>query len=402
MASFDGVVVKEVSKKSSHGYFCCVPDCNNRSVKNSSLSFHRFPSAERNNDLRRAWLQAIRRDVGPNFQITSNTRVCSSHFLSDDYRKSPISSIDLGQSRRNLLPEAVPSLFSWRTKKTLRPPPLDRSHLEPPRKRRRVKQEMSPAELKMKNKIVREDHDYLPTLPCGAELPPGVLEHIRTLEKENAVLRDQVEDLKQRMTTIENLKDDDSSFSAATGLPNYGVFKALANYLSPKASRLMWWRGKETVRRLCAAGKAAHSERGYEHRLSVDEQFFAVLVRLRTNVSVRELSRRLKITQSSFSRMFTTWINFLAKELEALNAFTARTCASRGASSFKNFPRTRMIIDCTEVYTERPSGLKARQQLFSNYKHHNTIKFLVGTSPNGSVVYVSRVLVTSAAVSCAR
>ena len=239
MASFDGVVVKEVSKKSSHGYFCCVPDCNNRSVKNSSLSFHRFPSAERNNDLRRAWLQAIRRDVGPNFQITSNTRVCSSHFLSDDYRKSPFSSIDLGQSRRNLLPEAVPSLFSWRTKKTLRPPPLDRSHLEPPRKRRRVKQEMSPAELKMKNKIVREDHDYLPTLPCGAELPPGVLEHIRTLEKENAVLRDQVEDLKQRMTTIENLKDDDSSFSAATGLPNYGVFKALANYLSPKASRLM-------------------------------------------------------------------------------------------------------------------------------------------------------------------
>ena len=97
MASFDGVVVKEVSKKSSHGYFCCVPDCNNRSVKNSSLSFHRFPSAERNNDLRRAWLQAIRQDVGPNFQITSNTRVCSSHFLSDDYRKSPFSSIDPGQ-----------------------------------------------------------------------------------------------------------------------------------------------------------------------------------------------------------------------------------------------------------------------------------------------------------------
>ena len=123
------------------------------------------------------------------------------------------------------------------------------------------------------------------------------------------------------------------------------------------------------MRLLCAAGKAAQSERGYEHRLSVDEQFFAVLVRLRTNVSVRELSRRLKITQSSFSRMFTTWINFLAKELEALNAFTARTRASRGASSFKNFPRTRMIIDCTEVYTERPSGLKARQQLQAPQHH---------------------------------
>ena len=43
------------------------------------------------------------------------------------------------------------------------------------------------------------------------------------------------------------------------------------------------------------------------------------------------------------------------------------------------------------MFTQRPSGLKARKQLFSSYKHHSTIKFLVGTSPNGSVTYVSKV-----------
>ena len=89
--------------------------------------------------------------------------------------------------------------------------------------------------------------------------------------------------------------------------------------------------------------------------------------------------------------MFTTWADFLAYELEGLNAATTKHCATQGAASFKPFPNTRMVLDCTEIYTERPSGLKARQQLFSNYKHHNTVKFLVGTNPNGSVVYVSRV-----------
>ena len=50
-----------------------------------------------------------------------------------------------------------------------------------------------------------------------------------------------------------------------------------------------------------------------------------------------------------------------------------------------------MVLDCTEVFAERPSELRARKQLFSNYKHHSAIKFLVGSSPSESVVYVSKV-----------
>ena len=87
--------------------------------------------------------------------------------------------------------------------------------------------------------------------------------------------------------------------------------------------------------------------------------------------------------------MFTTWINFLAYELEDLTKTTSAQLPRHGAPAFQKFPNTCMVIDCTEIFTERPSGLPARQQLFSNYKHHNTIKFLVGCSTNGSLVYVS-------------
>ena len=33
----------------------------------------------------------------------------------------------------------------------------------------------------------------------------------------------------------------------------------------------------------------------------------------------------------------------------------------------------------------RPTGLMARAQTWSNYKHHNTVKFLIGISPQGSI-----------------
>lgn len=49
-----------------------------------------------------------------------------------------------------------------------------------------------------------------------------------------------------------------------------------------------------------------------------------------------------------------------------------------------------MIIDCTEVFIEQPSDLLARAQVWSNYKHHSTLKFLIGITPQGTIAYVSR------------
>ena len=48
-----------------------------------------------------------------------------------------------------------------------------------------------------------------------------------------------------------------------------------------------------------------------------------------------------------------------------------------------------VIIDCFEVFIEKPSNLLAGDQTFSNYKHHNTIKILIGITPQGSISFVS-------------
>ena len=48
-----------------------------------------------------------------------------------------------------------------------------------------------------------------------------------------------------------------------------------------------------------------------------------------------------------------------------------------------------VITDCLEVFIEEPSNLLARAQTFSNSKHHNTIKILIGITPQGSISFVS-------------
>ena len=56
----------------------------------------------------------------------------------------------------------------------------------------------------------------------------------------------------------------------------------------------------------------------------------------------------------------------------------------------KSFKKCVSIIDCFEIFTERPTALDARTQTWSNYKKHNTVKFLIGITPQGSVDFISK------------
>ena len=59
--------------------------------------------------------------------------------------------------------------------------------------------------------------------------------------------------------------------------------------------------------------------------------------------------------------------------------------------TFKNkFPRMTSVIDCFEIFIERPRNLKARAQCYSNYKKHSTVKFLIACTANGVVSFLSK------------
>ena len=48
-----------------------------------------------------------------------------------------------------------------------------------------------------------------------------------------------------------------------------------------------------------------------------------------------------------------------------------------------------VILDCFEVSIDRPSSLLPRASTWSNYKQHNTVKVLLGITPQGTISFVS-------------
>ena len=55
----------------------------------------------------------------------------------------------------------------------------------------------------------------------------------------------------------------------------------------------------------------------------------------------------------------------------------------------RTFHRCTIIIDCFEIFCEQPTNLTARAQTWSNYKHHNTIKYLIEIAPQGVITFIS-------------
>ena len=47
------------------------------------------------------------------------------------------------------------------------------------------------------------------------------------------------------------------------------------------------------------------------------------------------------------------------------------------------------IIDCFELFIEKPSNLMARACTWSQYKHYNTAKYLIAVTPQGVLIDVS-------------
>ena len=55
----------------------------------------------------------------------------------------------------------------------------------------------------------------------------------------------------------------------------------------------------------------------------------------------------------------------------------------------KHSPNCVVIIDCFEIFLDRATNPLARAQTYSSYKHHNTVKYLIGITPQGTVSFIS-------------
>ena len=113
-------------------------------------------------------------------------------------------------------------------------------------------------------------------------------------------------------------------------------------------------------------------------KLDTLNQLFMTLVKLKLDVSVHDIAFWFQISSTTFSRYFITWVCFLYQELREIEWFSLKDqVAGTLPFSFRErYPTTVSIIDASEVFIQTLSDLMLQSTAWSNYKHHNTMKFL--------------------------
>ena len=89
------------------------------------------------------------------------------------------------------------------------------------------------------------------------------------------------------------------------------------------------------------------------------------------------------------STIFQKWLDIMYVRLKFLIVWPTREVLQNNMPLVfqQLYRRCRVIIDCSELFIETPSNFNARAKTYSNYKKHNTVKFLIGISPCGTIPY---------------
>ncbi|KAK3083676.1 hypothetical protein FSP39_001280 [Pinctada imbricata] len=128
------------------------------------------------------------------------------------------------------------------------------------------------------------------------------------------------------------------------------------------------------------------------HKLSIKEEFILIMLKFRLGLDNATLSEIFDVSVGQVSTLFITWMNFLSQILECVIKWPSKEKVRKHMPvCFKlKYPETVAIIDCTEMFVQKPKNSGAQASTWSNYKTKNTLKALVAIQPNGAFSFVSK------------
>ena len=108
-------------------------------------------------------------------------------------------------------------------------------------------------------------------------------------------------------------------------------------------------------------------------------------------MSEKVLADNFRISAAHVSRIFVTYLDFMYTRFIQIDIWASRLVVDKTMPvTFKEaYPSTRIILDCTELFIQKPSCIRSQSETYSTYKSHNTAKGLVGIAPFGAVTFVS-------------
>ena len=100
------------------------------------------------------------------------------------------------------------------------------------------------------------------------------------------------------------LKSNDDDFRKYTGFQNYTTFKALFEFLEPLATSMYYW--GVNSRPASDSKFSTPQQIRCSRKLSLEEEFLAVLVRLKCRFRNSDVARFYDLSPSRFSVIFNT------------------------------------------------------------------------------------------------
>ena len=188
-----------------------------------------------------------------------------------------------------------------------------------------------------------------------------------------------------------------------TGFESSQMFITVFDFVKIKASIMTYWDGcKKTLlpdrtptelTNLLASPEynVLPLKNGPNRKLSLEQEFLLTMMRFRLGLLTDDLAFRFQVSSGKVSQILITWIKLLGKELSCLIVWPSksRVTATLPYCFKKLYPKTRTIIDCTDIFMDTPSSLEVQALLWSDYKSHCTVKFLIAVSPNGATTWIS-------------
>lgn len=115
------------------------------------------------------------------------------------------------------------------------------------------------------------------------------------------------------------------------------------------------------------------------------------LQKLKQNLSFAVLAFDYAMSPSNCGRIFSKTISVMAKALEKFVFWSDNSVVEhRLPLAFRaNFKEVTSIIDCFEIQIQKPSNAVYQSHTWSQYKQCNTIKYLVSSTPDGLVNFIS-------------
>ena len=384
------------------------------------ITLHRIPGGQSSTETarRKAWLRGLKLHR-PNIPITDSTRICSLHFEDRVYVKGQsipkyYNLQKKPEEKRQRRPLAPRNVFSNLTDESLKSANEVLENTE-----RTI--EFSGVEINVNcdtSAFFDADIDLYSSVDVETDQPEqpetdqrdsvDQTKPVHEVDHGYSVMFDNLdsEDVSTSNVDIgvqasfpkmvpEDIENNDEKTRFYTGFPNYATFILFfTTFMKHGAAKLTYWEGQK--RTLGSEGRKYNEEHfqkpGRKRTLRPIDEFYMVCLRLRLGLLQEHLKDIFNVSLMTVSRVMTTWINFMYDHMKSLIPWPTREqILANLPKSFCEMPQVRIVIDATEFFCEKPSSLVAQNLTWSEYKHHNTFKVLIGVAPNGLVTFISRV-----------